>query len=267
MHTPGLNKTRGLVLRAERRHAAACVWVFLVAACSSSPKSSSPIIIPEPAREAVVYTTEYVTLSGTDTVGLEIVTNCFGRVIGDVSPTRPPVHVHYEMEFGADKIPRMLMFAIWSSRDSVGSKPSQVARTKFLGDSVLTEVWRGNDHQVQRAVAPHGSFLWVNGYAGLLAQLVAALKENGPATSMPLFFVATRGHTANASIKRAVEDSITIAIDSTQIATRWNASLGLQGAQFSGGPLRVERVAVPAQRLPNERCGQPPFLRDSVGRE
>lgn len=236
------------------RVVAVCIGVCLCSACTP------PRVTPQPATEPGIYSTEFVTIDGRDTVALEIVTYCLGRLIGDVAPRKPAGHVHYELEFGANRLPRELTFAVWTSRDSLSERPAQIARTTILGDSVRTEVWRGSDHQVQTAVAPPGSFLWVSGYVGLLSHLLSAFAENRSARSLPLFYVATGGHTGVASIKRGASDTPIILLDSTQVATRWTLSTGLQSAQFSGGRVRVERASVSAQGLPNDRCGRPPFL-------
>src|SRR5215210_7420160 len=77
-----------------------------------------PQTAPKPEREPDIYTTQFVMIEGRDTLALEIVTYCLGRLIGDVSGRKPVGYVHYELEFGASKIPRNLTFAVWTSPDS-----------------------------------------------------------------------------------------------------------------------------------------------------
>lgn len=234
-------------------------WLLLAGACSSPHLPA-----PAPVRQLDVYTTQYVTLAGSDTVSVEMVTTCLRRIIGDVSSRKPMAFVHYEIEFGANKFPRELVFAFWAAPDSAAAKPHQIARTTTRGDSVWTEVWRGTDHQLQSAQAPVGSFVWTTGYVGLLAQLLAALHEDANSRSIPLFFIATSGHTSIASIMRVTGDSILIGIDSARVAARWSPTSGLGGATYLGSGFRIDRVPVRAQALPNDRCGQPPFLRDTT---
>src|SRR5437773_8851674 len=167
----------GTRLAALRFGTGVCVWFLLAAACAS------PRLPPTPVRQPDVYTTQYVTSDRSDTLSIEMVTTCLGRIIGDVSSRNPTAFVHYEIEFDTNKFTRELLFAFWASPDSAAAKPAQIARTTTRGDSVWTEVWRGTDHQLQRARAPIGSFVWTTGYAGLLAQLLAVLHEDGNSRS------------------------------------------------------------------------------------
>lgn len=241
--------------------------VSMALALASSCSSSRVAPAPAPVSTEVIYTMSYATINGTDTMSLEIVTRCFGRLLSDVSVYRQGArgaHVHYEVEFGPKQLPRSLTFATWVSEDSVSRRPDQVAHTYVRGDSVFTEVWRGGDHQLQSAALPANAFLWVGGYAGLLGQLLAAVTENSSSTTLPLFYISTRGHTGVASIKRITADSAFITLDSTQIATRWTSAAGLRGAQLVGGPIRVDLIVVPAQGPINALCARPPFGRDST---
>jgi len=223
--------------------------VGLAAACSPS----QPPPTPTPVR--AVHTTQYLTVNGGDTVSREIVTVCFGRLIGDVNLFKSRIQVHYEVEFGSDRLPNAITFSRYMSSDTISRQPDQVARTFVRGDSVFTEVMQGGDRQLQSSIAPSKSFLWMSGYAGLLNQLLDALTANVASAPLPLFFIATRGHIGSASIKRSGAGSLVVTLDSTEIAARWTPAAGLQSAEVTGHSLRVDRVPFPFEATANARCG------------
>jgi len=124
-----------------------CVFFSCVACTSTVPKQRT---FSSPA----VRTERFITLKGADTVASELVTTCPGRVIADIDNRVPKAHIHYQFEFGSTRRPSSLTIAVWRAGDAVTGRPTQLARTTVVGDSVLTEVWRGQDHQLQESSPP-----------------------------------------------------------------------------------------------------------------
>jgi hypothetical protein len=199
---------------------------------------------------------QYVVLDGRDTVAMELVSRCAGRIVSDVDLHRPRAHVHYEIDsLDANGFPKKLGMAIWSGADSVGGAPSQVVHVGIVGDTAVTDVWRGHDHQVQRAVSRADAFPYLWNYVGLFGQLLdVAARANRNGKPVLLLYLGTRGRAGFATKVKQTDDSLTVRIDSTEIRTAWNATTGLSGASIAGSAMRIVRFAPQALGDLRVRC-------------
>lgn len=212
-----------------------------------------------------IHSEQFALVKGIDTLSFEIVTTCFGRMISDIDMPASKGHLHYEFEFGASRFPRMLSAGVWGGGAPVTGRPTQITKTVIGGDSIITEVWRGPDHQVQRFAAGPRTFPWVSGYVGLLAQLVQLLASEPEANAgVRLFFIATGGHTETARLLRRTADSVVVQIDTSTVRARVSSSRGFEGAIVGTSGVRVERLPFTGFDVANRRCGTGPFLPDSI---
>lgn len=235
------------------------VLAALLVASACSPPAPQPRANPEPG----IHSERFASLQGNDTLSFEVVTTCFGRVIADVDHLASKTHLHYEFEFDASGYPRNLNLGIWSGGDLATGRPTQIVRTIVRPDSIITDVWRMPNHQVQRfAVAPQ-TFPWTSGYVGLLGHLIQLLASKADVNAgIRMFFIATGGHTATAYLVRQTADSVFIRIDSTSVRSRLS-NRGFGGATFGNSGFRIVQIPLNGNvDGMNSRCGGAPFISD-----
>ena len=217
--------------------------------CGLQTRSSPPV----PTQ--LVHTEQYATIKGNDTSSFELVTYCPHSIQADVSIPGQRTNVHYELFFGSDLYPTNLNMAIWREGQGPPTQPAQIAKTTVGKDSIVTEVWRGPDHQVQQhAVA--NAFAYMTAYTGIHNQLIRLFTDAGArADSVKLFWIATRGHVNTAHLVRRSAEEVVIRLDSTETHTHFLASGIVDGIDM-GKPAewRIARMNRPAPPQANDRC-------------
>lgn len=210
-----------------------------------------------PVPGALNRSAEYAIIDGQDTLALELVTLCPERIIADNDARRPLAHIHYEAEFGATGIPTVLSMQIWNNGAPVDGPPSQVARHIMVGDTALTQVWRGSQQQLQKSSADPRSFPMMSGYVGLFSQLSRVLRSQGAGAAVPVFYVGSGGSKGVASVRQQLPDSLIIRLDSTEFRTGWDKGNDFTGGEISGSAYRIVRTSLRLPSFANGRCNSP----------
>lgn len=207
-----------------------------------------PVPVPRTAAFAV--------LSGSDTINTELVTWCADRIIGDIETKAPVAYVHYEADLGMDRRPTEVRLVV--RRDSPDSRavPFQVARHHVVGDTALLELVSQGQTQIQRNPFPARAVAYLPNYVGLFDQLVRTLTADQPTDSIPVYFLATGGHTKLARILRRSQDSVSLTIGDANYHVRWDQAEGTLGAELVGSKVRMVRLTTPEQSQANSRCAE-----------
>ena len=226
----------------------------VVVSCSSSASQVHTPFAPVPG--ALNRSAEYTVMQGLDTLALELVTTCPERIIADNDSRKPAAHIHYETEFGPNGMPTEVSLEIWDNGASISGPPSQIARHFMVGDTAVTQVWRGNQQQIQKSKADPRSFPLISGYVGLFSQLLRVLRAQGPGATIPVFFVGSGGGTGLASAHQELPDSLIVRLDSTEFRTGWDRGDFTGGAVSSSG-YRIVRTALQPPSIATARCNSP----------
>ena len=226
--------------------------LLLILSCAP-PRTTQGANPPVPKQ--LVHTEQYATIKGNDTLSFELVTYCAHAIQADVSISSQRALVHYEMFFGSDLYPTNLNMAIWRDGQAPPAQPAQIAKTTATKDSIITEVWRGPDHQLQQQGVAN-AFAYMTGYTGIHTQLIRLFTDEGlGADSVKLFWIATLGHVNTAHLVRRSAEEVVIRVDSIDFHTHFLPS-GIVNGIDMGKPAawRIARMERPVPPQANDRC-------------
>jgi hypothetical protein len=224
----------------------------LLSACASAPQSGEP---------QVPLTSQFATLVGADTIGVELVTRCAGRIIGNLESPSPKAHITYDAYLAEDGVPRELLVAIWTANDPASS-PGQRIRHFWIADTAITHVWKGTAQQIQRSWGQAGSFPWLSGYAGLSTQLLEVLAKRGvKAPPLRLLYLGTGGKTVSAHLQRATRDSVIAVVDTQTVFAEWDRVHGLTRATIPSRRVQIVRTSIGGVPAADALCSKGPFMK------